>query len=418
MTRTLGVTGASGYIGQALLPLARAAGWQAVALGRRNAIGAHAFRHVDLGQPLPEGALLGLDAVVHLAADTTGSQLPQGAELAFAKVLGLACRELRIPLLVVSSQAAALDAPSHYGRTKAEIEMALRPLGAIIVRPGQVVGGREAGLFGLLVSLVRTLPVVPMLLPRPHVQPVHIDDLAAAILAAIARPQLAGECIAVADEPICFDELLMQIAHYRLHRRRVRVPVPVAVLRFGLAVAHRLLGPRLSPERLDSLTRLPALDAGPDLRRLGIVLRPLAQALGRRSSARRVLLQEGRTLTCATVARPPGNALLRRYARLMPLLEMPRALDLPASLLMCPAALAALDVPARRRASQRGDLSWRMDVVSRLAEADLQWADAYLPRPGRAGWLRAGSDFARAGIRELQVRLLAPWANRIARVRK
>ncbi|HEY0661755.1 MAG TPA: NAD-dependent epimerase/dehydratase family protein [Lysobacter sp.] len=417
MTRALGVTGASGYIGRALVPLARSQGWQVVALGRRPAPAADDFRPADLGEPLPADLLNGLDAVIHLAANTTGTALPDGAELAFATALARACADRGVPLVVVSSQAASPDAPSRYGRTKFEIESAVQPLGAMVVRPGQVIGGREAGLFGMLVSLVRALPVLPMLLPRPRVQPVHVDDLALAILAALSKPELAGTCISVAGAPVAFDDLLMLIAHDRLHRRRVRFPVPVGLLRTALWAAGRIFGPRLSPERLDSLTSLPQLDARDDLRRLGIELRPLAQALDRRSRMRRVMLHEATTLSWATVARRPGSSLLRRYARLLPALGVHTPLALPPAVRMSPVALASLDTPATRRSSVTGDLSWRMDVVAKLAEAEPHWADAYLPRAGQAGLLRAAFDLGRAVLRELQIRAFAPWARWASRGR-
>ncbi|MDI9238738.1 NAD-dependent epimerase/dehydratase family protein [Lysobacter sp. LF1] len=415
MTATLGVTGASGYLGQALLPLALAAGWRVIALGRRPVEGPHGFRRVDLREALPADTLAGLTAVIHLAADTSGQELPPGREVAFCTELARACHERGLPLLITSSQAASPTAPNQYGRTKAAIEAETQQYGAILIRPGQVIGGREAGLFGLLVSLVRQSPVQPMLIPRPDVQPIHVDDLATVILAAIARRDLAGECIFAAGEPIPFDQLLLHIGYHRLHLRRVRVPVPASLLRAALTVASRFLGPRLSPERLDSLTRLPRLHAENDLRRLGIKLRPLAEALDRRGSARRVLLHEARTLALATVGRAPRGSLMRRYVRVLNSLDVRDSLGLAPAVLMSATAVASLDMASARRSSQRGDLAWRMDVISRLAEADPQWADGYLPLAGRAGVLRAVTDLAHSAGREVLVRAVAPWARRVGR---
>lgn len=415
--RAIGVTGASGYIGQAVVRKAKAAGWRVVALGRRPADLADDFRPADLSNVFNKDVIRDLDAVLHLAADVTGSALAPGQEVAFATDLAEACRARAVPLLVVSSQAASANAPSAYGRTKAAIEQCVLARGAIVVRPGLVVGGREAGLFGQLVGLTRALPILPFLIPRPWVQPVHVGDLAAALVSAVHKRELAGECLSVAGPRIHFDELLMQIAHHRLGRGRVRMPIPTSLLRLLLAGANRLLGPAFSPSRLDSLTTLPSLDSAEDLRKLGITLRPLSQALDRRGSIRRVLMREAGVLTRAATGWRAKGSLMRRYSRLLARLGVVNPLSVPCSLQMCPITLGSLDSAARRRHSVMGDLSWRMDLASRLAETEPTWAAAYIVRPGASGRLRALGDFLIAGLREVLVRLVAPWARFVERNR-
>jgi nucleoside-diphosphate-sugar epimerase len=102
----VGVTGATGYIGQALVRAAPEH-WQLVSLGRRPARGVDEHRHADLGQPLPDALIDGLDAVVHLAADTGAGALAPERELAFARELALAARSSGTRLLFLSSQASS-----------------------------------------------------------------------------------------------------------------------------------------------------------------------------------------------------------------------------------------------------------------------------------------------------------------------
>jgi len=410
--RRLGVTGASGYIGGAVIAAAASAGWDVVALGRRPVPGVGAWRTADLATPPGAGLLDSLDAVLHLAADTGAGDGPgAGPELAFATELARQAQARAMPCVIVSSQAASAAAPSDYGRSKHAIEQATLPLSAILVRPGLVVGGREAGLFGLLCGLVRRSPLVPRLLPVPAVQPVHVDDLARALLAACSREGLAGRVIAVAGEPVGFDALLQGIARHRVRVRRWRVPVPVFAVRLLLAVAGAVAGPRLSPARLDSLTQLPPLDPRDAATRLGVTLRPLADALDRRGGPGRAWLREARALARALVPDPPPS-LLRRYVRLLQANGVARPLGLSEVLLARPAWLAALDQPALRRGAASGDLAWRMGAMARLAEAEPTLAARFLVAPGQGGRLRMLGWFCVAGLRELQSRLLAPLARR------
>lgn len=416
MSRVLGLTGASGYVGQAVMRAAAEAGWQVVAIGRHPVERAQAWRFADLDTPPADDLIVGLDALLHLAANTSGEKSSSSLELSFARGLATQARAAGIPMVFASSQAAAPDAPSDYGRTKYAIEQTIAPLGAVVIRPGLVIGGREAGLFGLLVALVRLSPLLPRLLPRPSVQPIHVDDLSAALLGACTRPDLSGRVLAAAGDAISFDEFLAKIARHRLRVRRLKLPVPVFLLRGALRMAERFLGARFSSDRLNSLIKLPPMDARADLASLNVVLRPLASALNRRGNAVRDLLLEGRALTLALVGAKPPPRLLRRYIYLLHIRGQNEALSLPTRLLSRPAWLAALDTPARRtRAALPGGLAWRMNVVMRLAESQPELADLFLMMPNRSGRLAALRCFLIAGIRELHILAVAPLAKRLAK---
>ena len=408
----VGVTGASGYIGrelQAVLP----PGWSVVALGRRGTPPGQAWRACDLREPPPEGLLDGLDAVVHLAADTGAGDVAPGQEIAFALSLARAARERGIPLVFVSSQAASPDAPTPYGRTKAAIEAAVLPIGAVAIRPGLVYGGAEAGLFGALCALLRRLPFRPRLGPAPPVQPIHVRDLYRAILDEAAMRGLDGRVLCVADEPVAFDAVLAAIARDRLRCLRVPVPVPVGLLRFALRVAEPVMGPRMGPGRLDSLLRLPAMDTARDLALLGIAPRALSEGMSRTGGPRRGLLREGHALARAmlgSVATRPG--ILRRYVRALAAHSHRHALLLHPALLAFPALLASLDRAPARRDMAGGDLAWRMEAMCRLCEADPALAPTFLGavEQGRSAAL---AGFARAAVAEAAARGLHPVARRL-----
>jgi uncharacterized protein YbjT (DUF2867 family) len=409
----VGITGASGYIGRVVALQARGEGHDVVALGRSAPACATELRHCDLSRLPDEGLLDGLDGVIHLAADTSGGQNLATGEIAFAAALAEQASRRGIPLVVVSSQAASKSAPSVYGRTKAAIEAAVLPYGAAVVRPGMVYGGTASGLWGILLNAVRVLPFIPDLRPRPQVQPVHVADLAQALLRAMLG-RYRARVFNVAGTPITFDRFLVAIAECRLMVCRCHLPLPAALLRKVLALGERLAGPRLSPQRLDSLTRLPPLSAENDLRELGVRLRALSDGMTRSGRSTRRLLLEGRSLMAAVLGCAPPRAAIRMYARAIRLRGSGRALSVPVILLWFPVLLAALDTNASRRDASQGGLARRISMATRIAETQAQCSALFVRPTGRWGRVLAALDISRAALRELQCRLVAPWVRRLA----
>jgi uncharacterized protein YbjT (DUF2867 family) len=409
----IGVTGATGYVGRHFVSYARRHGHELVAIGRRAVPGIAEHRTADLRLAPPDGLVDGLDAVVHLAADTHGT-MEAGAEVLFARALAQACAGAGVRLLVTSSQAASVSAPSRYGRVKAAIEAEVLPAGAVVVRPGLVYGASPGGLFGLLLAMVRSLPLIPDLRPAPMVQPIHVDDLSTAMLRLVSGTYPPGRVWKLAGEPLEFGDFLALLARHRLRRSRRRIRVPVGMLRAVLRVGQRVMGPRLSPERLDSLIQLPVLHATPDLAALGVEIRPLADGLSLGDPQRRGLLREGSSLMAAFAGGRQMRFAARRYARALNALGHVRPLQWPPLMLAQPALIAALDTPAFRSNTDMEGAAWRMGVALRVLETQPSIASAFIAMPGRAGPARMARDFALAAAVETQMRVLAPIARLIA----
>ncbi|HEX5041540.1 MAG TPA: NAD-dependent epimerase/dehydratase family protein [Candidatus Polarisedimenticolaceae bacterium] len=162
----------------------------------------------------------------------------------------------------------AEDAPPRpatiYERTKAEGERLAREgrrpgLEVVVIRPGLVYGERDLHLLGLWRAIAsatfRTIAG-----GRARWQPVHVDDVARALQAAIAAPGVDGEIFHVAGrEVIPIAELAARIA--RLLGTAVKgpgLPLPLA-LAAGVALEALLLPfgiePPLSPARVRTLTQ-------------------------------------------------------------------------------------------------------------------------------------------------------------------
>lgn len=104
-----------------------------------------------------------------------------------------ACRAARVPhLLHMSALAADLDAPSRYLRSKGEAEKLLhgesgRHLTTSVLRPS-VIFGRHDDFLNRFAALLRLAPVLPLTGAQALLQPVHVGDVVAALLALIEKP--------------------------------------------------------------------------------------------------------------------------------------------------------------------------------------------------------------------------------------
>lgn len=415
--RKVGILGASGYIGSVVLRKLQVRGWCVVSLGRSAVSGASEHRPVDIGQPLQESAIDGLDAIIHLAANTDSGNDSHAAEIAFATALAEVASRRSIPLLFVSSQAASASAPSQYGRTKAAIERKILPLGAIAIRPGLVYGGQESGLFGVLASFMRRTKLRPCLLPSPLVQAVHVDDVCEAIANALFLPRAKGRWFAVAGPPMQFNVFLKTIASYRVRATTIPVPVPVAVLRLVLLIVGKLFGPKIGAERLKSLTSLKAMECDSDLEELGICLRDLRDGLSRSGRPSRRLLREGAAMRRSLVGGYDGIWSVRNYPRMLMSQDQALALNLPAMLLRFPRLLSALDSPKSRSEVRAATLMGRMNMMYRLCETSTEDAAKFIAS-GRPSFARSTVALLMVGLSEACSCVLRPIASIIAKAGK
>lgn len=415
--RCIAVTGATGYIGQALVHRALEQGIGVVALARRPLFDARiAFVPYDLtaAAPPPE-VLVGIDAVIHLAANTRGeSELGVADELAAARALIAAASSSGARFVFVSSQAARADAPTDYGRCKWIIQQEVLAAGGVVVSPGLVYGGRERALFGTLCGLVRALPALPDFRPAPKVQPVHVDDLAEALLRAAATPELRGLALRIADtDPVDFAGFLRAVARYRVRKVRMFMPIPRSAIRALRTLLGARLGARLGLERLESLFELRVMETAPDLQRLGLVLRRLDVGLARGSNgARRLMIEESRALLTYVLRAPPPSSLVRRYVRALERLRDGRPMGLPRLALRWTGLVALLEGVGARAT----ELEWRLNAAVTLAEASPVGARRFLSAGAPMGFARAGFTLALSVLREAGWRVatlgLAPLLRR------
>ena len=295
MTRIL-ILGGTGFVGRCVCerllahPVLGAA--NVVVPSRRRARARHLF-------PLPQVDVIeanvhddaalkhllpGVDAVVNLVAILHGS--PQAFEhvhVALCQRLAEACVQAGVRRVVHVSALGVPDdpsaAPSHYLRTKAEGEQALRVpgLALTVLRPSVIFGAGDRFL-NLFARLQRVLPVLPLAGGQARFQPVWVDDVAEAIVRCLADATTAGLTYELAGPEVCsLADLVKRAGRWSGHARPV-LPLPLAVGRWQAAAMALLPGePLMSADNLDSM-RVPNVLTGrhPGLADLGV--RPTAMA--------------------------------------------------------------------------------------------------------------------------------------------
>jgi NADH dehydrogenase len=183
-----------------------------------------------------------------------------------------------VRLVHVSAIGADPDSPSAYARSKGRGEIAVRAgfPAATILRPSIVVGEGDGFLcrFG---QMARISPVLPVISPGTRFQPVAVNDVADAILAALTRADAAGKTYELGGPEVrTFRELLAMIsAETRRDRPVIEVPGPIA--RLQAAVLERLPGKMLTRDQLLLLAKDNVVAQGAlTLADLGITATPLS----------------------------------------------------------------------------------------------------------------------------------------------
>ncbi|VVP80208.1 hypothetical protein PS938_00607 [Pseudomonas fluorescens] len=403
------ITGATGYIGERLTSLSLNDGYEVISATRKPCRPDCTWLAYDLRGPVPK-CPEGTTALIHLAADTSKSaHTNEQEEVRAARELILRARQVAAKLIFISSQTAAPSAPSAYGRTKWLIEQEVLAADGVVIRPGQVYGGPERGLFGMLSGLVRRVPIIPILLPAPQVQPIHIDDLAKAILTIVRREDIRAETLSLGSvRPISFGHFLMSIAENRVNVVRAPMPLPVALLKLLGLLLGKSMSARLGLDRIFSLINLPTMETERSLQRLGIELRSLAHGMHRSGRGqRRQLLREGVVLLSYLLKSPPQKSLVRRYVRALE--HTGRTLHVTRSRMLSrwPALLTVLDNASVFKLPNGRELSWRLQAAISIAEASPQGAKVFLGLKHEASFLGTLLALGLTSINELTWRVFA-----------
>ncbi|MCV0382454.1 MAG: NAD(P)H-binding protein [Erythrobacter sp.] len=257
---TIAITGATGFVGQAVLDIGTGESRAMRALTRRPQPPRERVAWVE--GSLDEAASLarlveGADAVIHIAGLTSAVRPEEFDRVnveGTARVIDAALAAGTKRLVFVSSLSAREPGLSVYGGSKSRAEALVRDsaLDWTIVRPPAVYGPRDSEMFELFRAAKSGIVPLP---PPGRVSLIHVEDLARLLVAlAEAEPEYSGTTLEPDDGRsggYAHKELARLIAR-AVGRRRVFAPhLPKAVL-MAAARADRLVRgakAKLTPDR-------------------------------------------------------------------------------------------------------------------------------------------------------------------------
>ena len=283
------VFGGTGFLGRRIVEsLARDGGTVRIAV--RHAAAPQGDQHASVTADIRDenavaAAIAGADAVVNAV-----SAYVEGGGITYRDVHELgagnvarACRQQGVQRLVhISGIGADPASPSRYIGARGRGDRIVQQVfpRAVILRPSVMFGPDDAFL-NSLAKIVRLSPVVPLIGGgRTRLQPVHVDDVAEAVVGSLGSPGAEGKTYELGGAKAYSLREIIEMVAARLGRRPVCLSVPFG-LAYPLARLSELLpAAPLTVAQLDLLRddNLPAAGA-PGLADLGITPRHLEDAL-------------------------------------------------------------------------------------------------------------------------------------------
>jgi uncharacterized protein YbjT (DUF2867 family) len=207
-----------------------------------------------------KGCAEGCDLVLHVAGiidESPPALTYESVNVEGTRNIVREAERCKVGRFIFISSLGAEAGTSPYHRSKRRAEEVVRGFagGWIILRPGNVYGPGDEVL-SLLLSMVRTLPVVPVVgSGDDKFQPIWVEDLTAAISESVRRTDLHGRVLELAgEERTSINEILDRLAEIT-GRDPARIPIPSFIANAGITIAS-LFGarPPISESQLTMLT--------------------------------------------------------------------------------------------------------------------------------------------------------------------
>ncbi|MDP9274002.1 MAG: complex I NDUFA9 subunit family protein [Chloroflexota bacterium] len=214
-------------------------------------------RRADVRKPESlRGAFENIDAVVHTVAVPT-ERRQKFAEVNVAGVAHVVAEAQRAGVRrIVHMGALGADpvSPYPYLRSKGRGEALVTGSGIahVVLQPSLLFGEGDDFFPRLAFSLM--FPVVPV--PgdgKARFQPLHVDDIARALVAAVERPEISGVHEIGGAEPVTYDEMLAETMR-GTGKRRPTLHVPVPLMKLPAVVMGLVMAdPPVTVAQLDLL---------------------------------------------------------------------------------------------------------------------------------------------------------------------
>lgn len=230
------VFGGGGFLGRYIAQALLGAGAR-VRIAQRNPSSANFIKPLgnlgtvqliaaDVGKPESLArAVAGADMVVNLVGSFDNVDAVQ--HIGAGNVAKAAAKAGCHAMLHVSAIGGDANSPSEYGQSKAAGERAVLAAfpNAIILRPSTVFG-REDQFVNRFASLIRMLPIVPVIGSSTKFQPIFVGDVAKAVLAALRNPAHFGKTYDLGGPQILSMRELNEWIAKAIGRNKLFIDVP------------------------------------------------------------------------------------------------------------------------------------------------------------------------------------------------
>lgn len=288
------MTGATGFVGHALVPALQAAGYAVRCLVRRGSElelrGLEAIERVEgnvLARETLERGMAGCDTVIHLVGiireqPATLSTFERIHTQGTVNLLDAAIATGARRYLHMSALGSRPNARARYHKTKWAAEEVVRssPIPWTIFRPS-IIYGHGDEFVNLLAGLVRRYPIVPVIgKGLQRLQPVPVEQVAEGFARAVALETTVKQTYEVVGPDAVTMVQLLDLIGAAVGRVRVRkAHVPLGLMRPLTKLFHRLPGFPLTPDQLLMLEEDNVGDPRPFHATLGLTPVPLATGL-------------------------------------------------------------------------------------------------------------------------------------------
>jgi NADH dehydrogenase len=268
------LTGATGFVGGAVLRQLLAEGWEVVAVSRHpvpERVPAGVIQvAADLNRDGWQRWCEGCSAAIHLVGiirevARLGQTFERAHRLSTERVVW-ACREQGIERIVhMSALGAAANGVTSYYRTKwaGEEEVRHSGLAWTIFRPSLIFGPGD-GFTSALVPAIRRLPVFPVFGDGTYrLQPIAVEEVARCFVAALELPSTEQRVFELGGpEALTFNEVLRRIGNALGVRRRL-FHLPLSLARPLVSFLQHLPGPPVTRDQLAMLLAGSTCDTRP-----------------------------------------------------------------------------------------------------------------------------------------------------------
>jgi NADH dehydrogenase len=280
MQQPVVLIGGSGFVGQAVTRALLAEGYPVTIVSRRpkapsNLPTGATWHSLQAYSPSQWEALFGQlggqSAVVNLVGILHGNQgTPYGQDFLEAhvelprQIMAAMARHGHSRFIHISALGADSRGPSMYLRSKGDAEALIKksPLPWTLLRPS-VIFGREDNFINLFARLSRFLRIFPLAGANTLMQPVAVEDVAAAVVKCLSLPQTIHQAYDLAGPGVYPLAQLVRFSASSRGRKLWVVPLPLAVGKLQALLMEKMPGtPLMSRDNVDSLSLNSILPAG------------------------------------------------------------------------------------------------------------------------------------------------------------